>query len=375
VKFGFYSCMSGVPWGGSEELWYRTARRLQEQQHQVGVNFKWWPKAAFQLEELERHGASVWFRDRPLTFWENQKQRFSAIRGSTRTTSWIEETSPDAVLVTLGYHPDRIPVADECIAAGVPYAINVQSASNFFFIHSDTIDTYRRWYSEAKRVYFVSKENQHKVETNLAMKLTNAEIVDNPFNVSRDNNVPWPWDNGVFRLACVGRIHFQSKGQDLVVDVMSLPKWRDRPIEITFYGKDQGNEKQLVDLIRMHGLEHKLRLGGFLSEVEDIWRDNHALLLPSRYEGAALVVVESMLCNRIAITTETGRNSELLCPGKTGFIAPYATIDLLDQAMEEAWAKREQWQELGEEAGKSIREKYSVDPIAEFANRLISLTK
>jgi glycosyltransferase involved in cell wall biosynthesis len=367
--------MSGVPWGGSEELWYRTARRLQEQQHQVGVNFKWWPKAAFQLEELERHGASVWFRDRPLTFWENQKQRFSAIRGSTRTTSWIEETSPDAVLVTLGYHPDRIPVADECIAAGVPYAINVQSASNFFFIHSDTIDTYRRWYSEAKRVYFVSKENQHKVETNLAMKLTNAEIVDNPFNVSRDNNVPWPWDNGVFRLACVGRIHFQSKGQDLVVDVMSLPKWRERPIEITFYGKDQGNEKQLVDLIRMHGLEHKLRLGGFLSEVEDIWRDNHALLLPSRYEGAALVVVESMLCNRIAITTETGRNSELLCPGKTGFIAPYATIELLDQAMEEAWAKREQWQELGEEAGKSIREKYSVDPIAEFANRLISLTK
>ncbi|MBX3417183.1 MAG: glycosyltransferase family 4 protein [Pirellulaceae bacterium] len=375
MKFGFYSCMSGVPWGGSEELWYRTARWLQKQQHQVGVNFKWWPKAADQLDELGRGGGELWFRDRPLTFWETQKQRFTAIRGSQRGPSWVEEIEPDAVLVTLGYHPDRIPVADECLAAKVPYAINVQSASNFFFIHSDTIDSYRRWYSGAKKVFFVSEENQHKVETNLAMKLSNAEIVDNPFNVDRDAKIDWPADDGVFRLACVGRIHFQSKGQDLVVDVMSRPKWRERPIEITFYGKDQGNERQLVELIKMHGLEDKLKLGGFMTEVEDIWRKNHALLLPSRYEGAALVVVESMLCNRVAITTNTGRNSELLRPDHTGFIAPYATIDLLDEALERAWAKREQWRELGEEAGRSIRAKYSVDPIEEFGKRLIALTQ
>lgn len=375
MKFGFYSCMSGVPWGGSEELWFRTARWLQKQNHQIGVNFKWWPRAADQLNEIAHGGGSVWFRDRPLTFWETQKQRFAALRGGQRGSSWIEEFAPDAVLVTLGYHPDRIPVADECLAAKVPYAINVQSASNFFFIHSDTIDTYRRWYSNAKKVFFVSRENQHKVETNLAMKLTNAEIVDNPFNVSREAQIEWPADDGIFRLACVGRIHFQSKGQDLVVDVLSRPKWRDRPIQVTFYGKDQGNERQLVDLIKLHGLEDKLKLGGFMTDVAEIWRRNHALLLPSRYEGAALVVVESMLCQRIAITTDTGRNTELLSPDRTGFIAPYATIDLLDDALERAWAKRHEWKQLGQEAGQAIRAKYSADPIEDFGKRLLSLNQ
>ena len=29
MKFGFYSCMSGMPWGGSEVLWQRAARLLQ----------------------------------------------------------------------------------------------------------------------------------------------------------------------------------------------------------------------------------------------------------------------------------------------------------------------------------------------------------
>ncbi len=365
--------MSGVPWGGSEELWYKTARRLQNAGHEVFVNFKWWPTTAAHLKDLEKHGAKIWFRDKPLTFWESQKQRLSAIRRNSQGNSWIDEVNPDAVLVTLGYHPDRIPVADDCIRQNIPYAINVQSASNFFFIHSDTLESYRTWYRHAKKVYFVSQENQHKVETNLAMKLDNAEIIDNPFNVDRNVNVGWPSTEPTFRLACVGRVHFQSKGHDLIVDVMRKPKWRERNLEITFFGKDQGNEAQLRDLIKMHDLGDQLKFGGFCTDVADIWRDHHALLLPSRYEGAALVVVEAMLCNRMAITTDTGRNSELMRDGESGFIAPFATIDLLDEAMERAWQQRHQWREMGERAGKSIRQNYSVDPIDEFAQRLKKL--
>ena len=57
MKFGFYSCMSGMPWGGSEVLWYKAAKKLQRMDHEVCVNFKWWPYKAFQLEDLEKHGA------------------------------------------------------------------------------------------------------------------------------------------------------------------------------------------------------------------------------------------------------------------------------------------------------------------------------
>jgi glycosyltransferase involved in cell wall biosynthesis len=366
--------MSGVPWGGSEELWYRTARRLQQQNHDIAVNFKWWPKSADPLETLAHNGASLWLRDQPQSYWQLQRQKWQKFRKRT-SPNWVEATRPDAVLVTLGYHPDRIPVADECIAAQVPYAINVQSASNFFFIHSDTLESYRRWYTHAKKVYFVSAENQHKVETNLAMKLSNAEIIDNPFNVDRNADVPWPAEDGTFRLACVGRIHFQSKGQDLIVDALSRPQWRDRPLKVTFYGKDQGNEKQLVDLIKIHQLQDKLTLGGYQADVADIWRHNHGLLLPSRYEGAALVVIEAMLCHRLAISTDTGRNSELIQEGRSGFLAPAATIDLLDQALERAWQARHQWQEMGQHAGQFIRSGYGVDPIADFAERLLKLSR
>ena len=176
-------------------------------------------------------------------------------------------------------------------------------------------------------------------------------------------------------MAVVGRVHFQSKGQDLIIDVLRRPQWKDRNLKVVFYGHDQGNMAQLKGLVEMYGLEDKVEFGGYLSEVEEIWRQNHALLLPSRYEGAPLVVIEAMLCNRVSITTNIGRNVELIDDNETGFIAEGATINLVDDALERAWQKRDQWKEMGKIAGQHIRERYPEDPVQEFADRIKALVK
>lgn len=382
MKLGFYSCMAGVPWGGSEELWYRAAKRLSAEGHEILVNYKWWPSRARQLTELEGLGADLWLRMEPPTFWQRRFVEFKYWRAKRngrfpndirKPKSWIKEKRPDAVLVTLGYHPDRIFVADDCLRFNVPYAINVQAASSSVFLGGEKCPDYRRWYQGAEKVFFVSKENQDKLETNLALKLDNAEIVDNPFNVDFDVSVPYPTDDSVFRLACVGRIHFQSKGQDLIVDVLKQPKWRDRNIEVSIFGKDQGQRFQLTELIKLHGLEEKVKIVGFVDGVSEIWKTHHGLLLPSRYEGAALVIIEAMLCNRICIATDTGRNRELMDDGVSGFIASSPTVRELDEALERAWNARHQWQSMGELAGKTIRERYSADPVEAYAERIKKL--
>jgi glycosyltransferase involved in cell wall biosynthesis len=367
--------MNGMPWGGSEVLWQAAARRLQNENHTVAANYKWWPYKAFQLEQLEEHGGTLWRREAPSASFSRRQlevlKSFFTRQGKSKT--WLETERPDAVMITLGYHPDRIDIADECIALGIPYAINVQCASSSFFIVGDRIDEYRRWYKNASRVFFVSEENQLKLQNNIAMEFENAEIIANPFNVPHDADLAWPSTDPVFKLALVGRIHFQSKGHDLVVDVMKQPKWRNRNIQISFFGHDQGNKKQLEELIKLHGLEKQLIIEQYRKHVTEIWEDHHALLLPSRYEGAPLVVIEAMLCNRIAIATDIGRNRELMDDNDSGFIAAGATVDLVDDALERAWQKREQWQQLGLLAGKHIRERYPQDPVGEFADKIKGL--
>lgn len=363
-----------MPWGGSEILWHRAARLLQLEHHPITINYKWWPRKAAPLQQLEDRGATAWYRDQPKTRRQLRKEKLLRwLRRSPQQRSWLETERPDVVLITLGYHSDPMPIADECQRLGIPYAINLQCASHFFFIPGDRMEEYRNWYRNAKRLFFVSEENEAKLQTNLAMKFDQSEIIANPFNVPYDIAPSWPEENGSYRLAVVGRLHFQSKGQDLIIDVMKQPKWRDRNVKIRFYGHDQGNYKQLMELIKLHGLESQLAYEGFNQDVSQIWEDNHALLLPSRYEGAPLAFIEAMLCHRIAITTDIGRNRELMENNTTGFLAPAASVELIDDAMERAWQRREEWKAMGEKAGIQIREKYPQDPVRDYANKILQL--
>jgi glycosyltransferase involved in cell wall biosynthesis len=362
--------MTGMPWGGSEILWLRTAKMFRHAGHDVSVNYKWWPSQAQPLTDLEQLGGKVCLRDQPTK--ARWKQMFTG-KQVDQGVRWLQDERPDAVLFTLGFHPDRFELADECVRLGIPYGINVQCASDTFFIHGNAVDDYRRWYQNAKRVFFVSEENQHKVQNNIALNLDNSCVIANPFKVPYDSNPAWPDEKAGLSLAVVGRIHFQSKGQDLIVDVMKQDKWKQRNLNIRFYGQDQGNARQLKELIKLYDLKDQMTFGGYVPDVRQVWEQHHGLLLPSRYEGAPLVVIEAMLCNRFAVSTDIGRNRELIDDNYSGFIADAPTVALLDDAMERAWQQRDQWQEIGKLAGQHIRERYPEDPIAEFMNHIQSL--
>lgn len=370
MKFGFYSCMTGMPWGGSEELWLRSAVCLLNRKHQVVVNYRHWPREIHPLQRLAGLGAAIHYRPFPhrqVKGWLGRSQQVP-LDAAADAMDWLKRERPDYVLITLGYHVDRMEIADACFELGIPYAINVQCASDHTFVNENWVDRFRNWYSRADQVLVVSHENRLKVETNIGATLHNVDQIDNPSKVNFDDEIPWPANDG-FRLACVGRIHLQSKGQDLIVRAFSDPRWKNRDWHVSFYGSNQGNLKQLEALIENSGVDEHFTIEGY-SPVEEIWAGNHALLLTSRYEGAALVVVEAMRAGRPVIATDTGRNRELVDEGKTGFIAPAATIELVDQTLELAYQQRARFREMGQLGRQHIRDRYPESPEKDLADRL-----
>jgi glycosyltransferase involved in cell wall biosynthesis len=193
-------------------------------------------------------------------------------------------------------------------------------------------------------------------------------VVDQSFSVSPTADIPWPGDDAPLRLACVGRLHFASKAQDLVIQILRQPKWRERPLRVAFWGKDNGSEQHLRDLIRHHGLEQRAVVAGVSQNIEQVWAEHHALVLPSRYEGNARVLLEAMVCRRPAIATAIGRAHELIDDGETGFVARAPVRELFEDALERAWARRGEWRAMGELAGERIRERCSMQPVEDFAD-------
>jgi glycosyltransferase involved in cell wall biosynthesis len=167
-------------------------------------------------------------------------------------------------------------------------------------------------------------------------------------------------------------LHPPSKGQDLLLAVLRLPEWLDRPIHVSFFGEGP-HEQMLRRLVQNYGLQEKVSFRGHVSDVAQIWRENHALVLPSRYEGLPLAVVEALLCGRPVIVTDVAGNAEVVEDGVTGFVAESPKVIHLACALERAWSVRDQWHEMGKRAQISINQVVPEDAGAIFANMLISL--
>ena len=204
------------------------------------------------------------------------------------------------------------------------------------------------------------------------MKLANAEVVRNPFLVPWGKPAPWPDEARGLRLACVGRLFPREKGQDIVLRVLARERWRERPVSLTFFGSGPHLEglKATADYL---GLAN-VTFAGFATDVAAIWRDHHALLLPSHCEGLPLALVEAMLSGRVAIVTDVAGHGEIVEDGVTGFLAAAPTADHVDEALERAWQRRSEWREIGVAAAERARslvpprpERVLADMIAEWA--------
>jgi glycosyltransferase involved in cell wall biosynthesis len=212
------------------------------------------------------------------------------------------------------------------------------------------------------------------VEKQIGTKLFNAEIVRNPFNVDFNSLLPWPYfdEDNELRLACVARLDPTSKGQDILLEALAKPVWRNRRWRLTLYGN--GPKKNGIErLVQRFELEKHVIMAGYVSRVEDIWAENHVLVMPSRLEGLPLAMVEAMLCGRPVVATDVAGHSEILEDGVSGFLADAPTVKSVAEALERLWDRRHELKLMGDIAAKNIRKCIPPDPAKVFATKILEL--
>lgn len=375
MKIAFASTMSLVPWGGSEVLWSEAARRLANMGHEVAIAYPWWPSQPDPLRRLaDDLGLSVLGSGRPWSRGRRLRAALASRLGLSARPSaeqrWLARERPDLLCISCGSAMDDPRWLELARAMGIPAAVIVQAESEFW---PDADDAARRHalYQSARRCYFVARANLLRQQQQWGRELDNAEVVFNHGGGALAAQ-PWPADDGVWRLACVGRLFPTAKGQDLVIEVLRQAHWRERPLEVHLFGSGP-QEETLRRLVRSAGLEARIRFRGQVADCRTIWQECHGLLLPSRIEGLPLVIQEAMLCARACIVTDVSGNGELLRQGETGFLAEAASVRHLDAALEQAWAARGQWREMGLRARAHAEAVMPPDPPQVLADRLLAL--
>ncbi|MBW7467212.1 glycosyltransferase involved in cell wall biosynthesis [Pontibacter aydingkolensis] len=214
-------------------------------------------------------------------------------------------------------------------------------------LNDSVIRRARALFNLTHRFYFVSERNRMASEATIGRKIENACIINNPIKLHTEELL-WPHEH-YYHLACVARINFKVKRQDLIVKLLHSSKWRNRNIKLNLYGEgpDAG---ALHNLISKLGLDESIKMHGQVENLKEVWTNNHMFILPSVAEGLPLALIEANLLGRPAITTRVGDNERLVKNGITGFLVDDFSEQALDCALEQAWQIRDRWKLLGNNA-------------------------
>jgi len=368
-------------WGGSELLWSETALLLATSGFPVSVSVGYQQPEPAVLKRIENAGGFVYRRNAPqkpapMANVCERVRRWMLRKIVSPTKPWTESDTVSRVCpaLTVISQPsciEGIEWMETCIANGIPFVTIAQACSERLFENDDLADSIGNALLQAKKSFFVSRANQSLLESFIGKPISYPEIVRNPFQVPYDVVQPWPTNGSTLRLACVARLHMMSKGQDILLRVLSNEKWRNRELTVSFFGSGP-NERSFKNLAVSLGLK-SVTFNGHTSDVAAIWREHHGLILPSRYEGLPIALVEAMLSGRPAIVTNVSGNCEVMIDGETGFVAAAPQVDALDLALERLWQSRDKLNQLGSNAACHIRKLVPQSPASDFAERLKQL--
>ena len=369
-KYLFIMAQAGHPWGGSEPLWASAAEHLVRRGNEVRVSVKDWGKPLPQIEQLRSAGCQIFYHTHRIPpFVTRQIQK--VIRPPD---FWIEHVRKagegvDLVVISQGANFDGLVWMERTRHVGLKYVAIAHSAVVYWWPEDEVAERLAESYEEASASYFVSQAILDLSRRQFGSPLRNAKVVRNPFNVRYDARPPWPANSAEgLALACVGRLDVISKAQDVLLQVLALPHWRERKVRLSLIGTGP-NERGLRRMTEQLGLTN-VELAGQQNDIEGIWSKHHALVLPSRFEGMPLTLVEAMLCGRPCIVSDVGGNRELVRDGINGFLARAPTVELLDEAMNRAWDNRARLTEMGCTAARDARQFVSRDPGGDFAREL-----
>ncbi len=143
-----------------------------------------------------------------------------------------------------------------------------------------------------------------------------------------------PW------IVCVARL-FPQKGIDILLEALAIMRSSGSIFHVSLLG--EGPERQSLERrCRRLGLSEVVHFAGFVENPYAVLARADLLVLASRYEGFANVILESLAvgCPVVATDSPSG-NREVIQPGINGWLAPNEDPAGLAETIVEALEQRE----------------------------------
>jgi glycosyltransferase involved in cell wall biosynthesis len=160
-----------------------------------------------------------------------------------------------------------------------------------------------------------------------------------------------------------GRLE-EQKGHDLLFEALaSLVR---RGFEFTLVVAGEGSRRSWLEQRALSlGLSPRIQFVGQMDDVGGLLSAADGVLLPSRWEGLPLVLLEAMARGRPIVASAVGGIPDAIEDGVTGTLVPPNDVPALAGALETLHRRADLARRLGQEAAEVVRERFTWHAVVE----------
>lgn len=211
----------------------------------------------------------------------------------------------------------------------------------------------------------VSKEIE-KVLLERSFPRNNLETILNGIDIQKIQNVPreksflskYGIKNDDIVISMVAGLR-TVKRHDFLIDCVSKIS-SHLPYKVLIVG-DGPERNNIEHLIKQCGLESKVIITGFTSDIYSIIRASDIFTLTSESEGLSCALQEAMAAELPSVVTAVGGNEQLVQNGNEGYIIPFGDVETTASAYNKLIENKNLRQEMGGKALKKISNMFSLE--------------
>ena len=165
-------------------------------------------------------------------------------------------------------------------------------------------------------------------------------------------------------VGCIGRI-IPQKGQKSLL--LAIPEVIKKFPETFFlivgeiFLKEEGYKEELLEIIKKHNIEDRVKFTGFRDDIGDLIRSLDILVFPSvAPESFGLSVLEAMSLGKPVIATKVGGVCEIIEDGVTGMLIEPGHPEQITDRIIQLLNDKEMYDRMGREAKEAVSRKFSL---------------
>ena len=351
-SFFFLSLMNGAAWGGSEEIWYRTALWMCKNNYKVGVGCYAWEEKQDRINTLKEAGCRVYLLP-------NEKGLFNK-RATKSVLNSIPFDAYSLTVINQGGWEEVLHAPFAGLYKKLPNYITCShnyTENPVLSFHKQRL--LKQWLDAARMNFGATLKIFEMIEKNFHFCIGKKATLINPVTFkTEDLPAPYPpLTHEPCTWIMLAELDIARKAQDILIRALASTTWKARNWQLHIYGR--GKDKVMLEkLISASGLEDKIFLKGFTENIKEALQHSHLLLQCTRIDAMPLSVVEAMAMARPCVVSNVGDMPDWVEDGISGFVCNDITEKGVEDTMERCWQQKDKWAMMGNKAFGVFIKKY-----------------